>query len=244
MIHRFIVCVAVSLALCLGVASLVSADVFVEDTDVSCDSFGASGTTDSPYIIIHVDRVNTNGSYTTLATQVFAANGTFNRTVHFEEQESGTILDLFVTGLNSSNPSDIDGGFFYYRQEPCESDGDGSEAGPPCENLFDGRLNDHQGLDCAAPVAIYLNADLGTVDIYAVNPDTGEGTLVIRQSSAGTSQVDSNQLVESVINPFTGATISLYWLTSNEWELRTTYSDGKWYDFVWNADGVRYHLAA
>src|SRR5690606_26499139 len=137
-----------------------------------------------------------------------------------------------------------DGEDYYFIDANCELDDNGSEAGPPCENLFDGRLNDHQGLDCAAPVAIYLNEELGTVDIYAINPDTGEGTLVIRQPTTATAQVESNQTVESVVNPFTGATISLYWLTSDEWELRTTYSDGKWYDFVWNADGVRYHLAA
>jgi hypothetical protein len=223
---------------------IVSAYAEVEESEKFCDSFSASGTSNQPYVIGYAYSYGTGLEI----LDVFPVkDGRFNFTLRYDEQEEGTLMNFEVWGAPTTDHStsnwDSDPNF-YDVDARCELDEGGSEAGPPCENLFDGRLNDHQALDCAAPVAIYLNEELGTVDIYAVNPDSGEGTLVIRQSTTATAQVDSNQTVESVANPFTGATITLYWLTSDEWELRTTYSDGKWYDFVWNADGVRYHLAA
>ncbi len=115
-------------------------------------------------------------------------------------------------------------------------------AGPPCMNLFDGRVNNDQSLDCAAPVAIYQNTALGTIDVYAINPTTGRGTLVIRLTPIA-GPTDVNQTFEPVSNPFTGKIIQLFQLTSGEFQLMTEYADAKPYIVVWGAGTLR-HLAA
>jgi hypothetical protein len=116
--------------------------------------------------------------------------------------------------------------------------------GAPCYNLFDGRINDHQALDCAAPVAIYI-VD-GRTDIYAIDPVSGDGTLVISTAPEsedgapdGTAEASGNILLGSAGN------IRLYWLSAtSEYQLTATYADGKGYAVVWStADDLR-HLAA
>jgi hypothetical protein len=156
------------------------------------------------------------------ASETYAANGSFSPPGSF-----GT-----TCGGNTPSISFVN----------IDAPGDGE--GPPCENLFDGRINAHQGLDCAAPVAIYPEV----VDVYAVNPDTGDGSLAVRLTEADLQPetTDSNVLLAQTTNVFTGQVISVYWLTSNEIQVSTRYADGKPYIVVWPVDNpsALYHLAS
>jgi hypothetical protein len=120
-----------------------------------------------------------------------------------------------------------------------------ASAGPPCGNLFDGRINNNQQLDCAAPIAIY---DQGLV-IFAINPTTGAGTLNIQLSPlaflTAYNPAFGNVLIAQTANPFTGQLVSVYWLTTNEIQVNTAYADGKAYVVAWpvGEPGELYHIA-
>lgn len=96
--------------------------------------------------------------------------------------------------------------------------------GPPAANLLDGRVNNSQNRDVAAPVAAYC-AD-GNVDIYMIDAKTGAGARVISVPECEGAP-ESNQLLESVQN------ISLYWLDSGEYQLNAQNFDGTPYMITW-----------
>jgi hypothetical protein len=146
--------------------------------------------------------------------------------------------DIFGTfTFRADGPGGLE---FGNLSEPSE-DSTGPVIGAPCGNLFDGRINDNQSLDCAAPVALYILD--GRVNVYAINPNTGRGTLVISSSGAvddAESEPSGNILLGS------SGSIRLYWLpATQEYLLQATYADGKPYEVVWSDDGsnVR-HTAA
>lgn len=100
-----------------------------------------------------------------------------------------------------------------------------------CPN--DGRLNRWH---CEfAPIAVYPG-----LEIYAVNPATSEGSLVLRVSDEQIAAVGvpggQNTLVAEGVNPFTGKPIALYRLTTGEFQINTSYADGKPYIIVWSPD--------
>jgi len=107
--------------------------------------------------------------------------------------------------------------------------------GVPC-NIGDGRLNPH----CGAPVAIYP----GSYDIYAIDPATSEGDLVLHLSDeeieAAGVPTTAPIVLDTVSNPFSGQPITVYRLTTGELQLNTYYADGKPYIVRWElgASGV------
>lgn len=101
----------------------------------------------------------------------------------------------------------------------------------------DGRVNNSLDVDAAAPVAIYINDSLVTIDIYAVNPQTGAGTLVIRHPLSTDAPPAENELVAEASNPFTTAIIRIYRLSSGEYQVVAGY-DNKEYSVLFPADGT------
>lgn len=101
----------------------------------------------------------------------------------------------------------------------------------------DGRINE----DCAAPVIVYL----GSIDVYGVDPATSEAELDLQISDETIAEVGvpaENTLLGSGTNSATGQPISVYRLTTGEFQLNTFYADGKPYIMVWTDGGGLYYL--
>ncbi len=120
---------------------------------------------------------------------------------------------------------------------------DCSGAGPLATNLLDGRVNDLQDRDVAAPVAIYD----GSIEVYGIDPVSGDGHLDIRildeQIEAVGVPVDAPVLLAQGKNAFTGIDIYVYRLPTGEFQVNTHYADGKAYIFLWDSEGVKSHQA-
>lgn len=118
-----------------------------------------------------------------------------------------------------------------------------SEAGPPAMNLFDGRVNDHQGRDVAAPVAIYE----GSIKVYGIDPASGDGWLDVDISPEIIESVgipaDAPVLLGQGKNHYTGIDIFVYRLPTGEFQLNTHYHDGKPYIFAWDEEDHKWHFA-
>ncbi len=98
----------------------------------------------------------------------------------------------------------------------------------------DGRLNRwHCGF---APVVVYP----GSLDIYAVDPDTSAGFLTLRVDDAAIAAVGVPDAVPALVaqadNPFTSQPIMLYRLPTGEFQINTAYADGKPYIITWSPD--------
>ncbi len=120
-----------------------------------------------------------------------------------------------------------------------------SGAGLPCASLYDGRINNSQELDCAAPIAIYLHS----IDIFGINPHDGSGTQImsINADIFKGPVPESNTLLSEGTNIVSGQWIRVYWLVkTGEVEVITAYPDGKPYIVVWPIahPELLYHLAA
>lgn len=97
--------------------------------------------------------------------------------------------------------------------------------GPPAGNLYDGRINNSQLKDVAAPVAIYC-AD-GNINIWKIDAETGEGTLVITHPQVtGTPEGGNTQLA-------TAEGVSLYWLEGGQYQVNTPNFEGNLYSIMW-----------
>ena len=97
--------------------------------------------------------------------------------------------------------------------------------------INDGRLNID---DLGTLAVIYKNSETGGYDLYAVNPETGEGRMVIRTTRDAVGQAlrrattpgGSNTLIQA-----SGA-ISLWALTSNQCQMNSFNLDGSLDEFV------------
>jgi PA14 domain-containing protein len=114
--------------------------------------------------------------------------------------------------------------------------------GPVCPGPLDGRINNDPALDCAPPIAIY--GGNGSIDIYAINPDTSVGVFVARVEIGPAP--DSTDTLYKGNNPFTGQPILVSELPTGEIQVNTAYGDGKPYILLWPADDSSQlvHLAA
>jgi hypothetical protein len=119
-----------------------------------------------------------------------------------------------------------------------------STAGPLALNLLDGRVNNVQDKDVAAPVAIYN----GSILVYGIDPETGEGSLDVQISESQIEAVgvptDAPVVLGQGKNAFTGIDIYVYRLPTGEFQVNTHYADGKAYIFLWDADGSKWHQAS
>jgi hypothetical protein len=123
-----------------------------------------------------------------------------------------------------------------------EGDDDGSEAGPPCYNALDGRINRSTTVDCSAPVAVYSGDWL---DIYAVSPQTGAGNRVFRIDPKTLVAQATNQTLWQGVNPFDGQPLIVSLLSTGEVQVNAFYRDGKPYTIAWPANAPQnfYHIA-
>lgn len=128
-----------------------------------------------------------------------------------------------------------------YWNFSCERQG-GSDAGQPCGAVLDGRLNNRPDLDCGAPVAAY-NGD--TLDVFAVNPQTGDGHMLYRVDPDGLAAGAANQVLWQGVNPYNGSPVIVSLLTTGEVQVNAFYADGKAYTIAWPADAPErfYHIA-
>ena len=140
--------------------------------------------------------------------------------------DTGYVAGNWTCGLSVAEPS---------KEEPTD--------GPPAMNLLDGRVNNAQGLDVAAPVAIYD----GSINVYGIDPETGAGSLDVQisdeQIEAAGVPTDAPVLLAQSKNHFTGIDIYVYRLPTGEFQINTHYADGKAYIFLWDSDGVKSHQA-
>jgi hypothetical protein len=117
-----------------------------------------------------------------------------------------------------------------------------SAGGSICPAVLDGRINADATLDCAAPIAVFVVN--GGFDIY--EPGAG-GAPVLSISagqiaSAGASTDGNVLLAEGVLS--SGQSVQLYYLTTGEFSLITTYPDGKPYVIVWATGAADLYHAA
>jgi hypothetical protein len=112
------------------------------------------------------------------------------------------------------------------------------EDGPEAYNLYDGRLNNSQTKDVAAPVAVYCT-EQDTLAIFKIDAETGAGTQVINQPFV-TETPAENQLLASANG------VNLYLLATGEYQINAPNFEGKLYSIAWTGCdfGTLVHLGA
>lgn len=101
--------------------------------------------------------------------------------------------------------------------------------GPIAGNLLDGRINNDASRDVAAPAAVYCTAD-GLFDVYAIDPDSGDGTLAFSLTAEQLAAAPPSE--HEIIGSLLGVTV--YRLTSGEFAIFANFPDGKEYVFVFD----------
>lgn len=236
------------LIMLLLTTSVVLAD-FIEFTDsvITCSSasFSYLNTTTDPntsdgsdFAWVTVRNLDTNE----VLYEDFLNPYDDSASTTFEAQPAGSVIEISVKVSQR-----IFGSVSGLCSNHELSGGDDSPLlwGPPCDNLFDGRINDSPALDCAAPVAIYFDATLNTVYIYGIHPQTGDGQLAATiVLTDGATDANSNQTVITTTHPWYAAPLIFSRLSTGEWQLTTSYADGKPYIVAWSSPEDLYHLAA
>jgi hypothetical protein len=99
--------------------------------------------------------------------------------------------------------------------------------------LFDGRLNPY---DAATLAIIYANGNTQGYDIFAVNPTTSRGTLVIRATRTQVNAALADATASGGVNTLIAARgdISLWALTSGECQMNSFYADGSLSEFIFD----------
>ncbi|MBZ0315388.1 MAG: hypothetical protein K8L91_03145 [Anaerolineae bacterium] len=104
-------------------------------------------------------------------------------------------------------------------------------------NIYDGRLN----TDAGAPAIVYP----GSIRIFAYDPVNCVSELVLTISDETIESVGvpaENTVLGRATNPFSNHAIVVYRLTTGEFQMNTSYADGKLYIFAWNEDAThRYY---
>jgi hypothetical protein len=101
----------------------------------------------------------------------------------------------------------------------------------PCENsLHDGRLNPY---DAGALAIIYANSAQG-YDIFAINPVTSEGEMVLRVTRAQVNDARDAALAPGGANTLIDSynDITLWALNSGECQMNALNGDGSLYEFI------------
>lgn len=92
--------------------------------------------------------------------------------------------------------------------------------------INDGRLN---ALHCGSPLGVYC-IDEG-IDVYGVNPETGQGELLIRVSKEQIDAVGLSPTENLTIAEARGVLVSR--LMDDKYQVTTHYPDGKLYAIAW-----------
>lgn len=98
-------------------------------------------------------------------------------------------------------------------------------AGPPATNLYDGRINNSQTKDVAAPVAIYCTRE-DTIAIFRIDPVTSKGTRIINHPR-GDEPAAENQLLASAEG------VSLFLLSTGEYQVNAPNFEFNLYSITW-----------
>jgi hypothetical protein len=104
--------------------------------------------------------------------------------------------------------------------------------GPIAGNLLDGRINNSSATDVAAPAVVYCTED-GGFDVYAVDPVSGDGTLVARVTGDDITAMTPLTGAYEVLGG--GAGVTLYRLATGGYQVNAVTTDGKLYEFAWDA---------
>jgi hypothetical protein len=226
----------------------VFAGQYLGTVQISCINFNASGT--GAHIL---DRDNTGAGnelvsivltdgYGTVLYQLTFQNtlgsyaaGLINTTSYTTLPQANPITFTIISHAGNGLPEQIDlsvtgscGGLPTVGEAACQ--------------INDGRINNLPGEDCGSPVAIYLSP----LRVLAVNPKTQRGEAVItltqEEIDAIGVPVESNVLLAQAYNPFSSELISVYRLTTGEFQLNTWHDDRKPYTVVWDVNGNLYYL--
>lgn len=98
-------------------------------------------------------------------------------------------------------------------------------------NIYDGRLN----TDAGAPAIVYP----GSIRIFAYDPINCVSELVLTITDETIEALGipaENTVLGRATNPFTNRSIVIYRLSTGEFQMNTSYADGKTYIFTWNED--------
>ena len=197
-------------------------------------SFGAAGTAsaqDYECIGFEVLLRNDTGSPAT-ATIFFGSISTglpVSNTASLTLQPGASgILSLFAYVPVPIYPGGGPGGLTTvsttYFGEPVAESNCSDGTGPLAGNLLDGRINNNQLKDVAAPVAIYC-AD-GNIDVYKIDAETGDGTRIISVPQVE-GLPESTQLLGSAQG------VELYWLDTGEYQINASNFEGYPYWINW-----------
>lgn len=153
-------------------------------------------------------------------------------TQSFDDEERRSVAEIKVTDMRNFHVSlNTDGTI-------VSGDGDYHKRVVGCSVLYinDGRLNID---DLGSLAVIYKNSATGGYDVYAVNPDTGAGKLVIRATREAVNQALGQATQAGGANTLIQASgaISLWALTSNECQMNSFNLDGSLDEFVFDCAG-------
>ena len=222
-------------------ATAVSADLDIIDYTITCSSvtitYEYADSDDGPWLWIMVFNDDTDDM---LAESITVAQTSETITLSFPELPEGTVVSVDM-GLGEA--------LYYTFLEPCAPApvSAASDEAPPCDNLYDGRINRNPALDCAAPVAIYYDSATNRILVYGINPDDGEGQLIAELDLSeydNTPAPETNETILVTTHPWYSTPLVISRLSTGEWQLATTYADGKDYIVVWSSPEALYHLAA
>jgi hypothetical protein len=126
MLHRLTVLITLPvLAVLFGFsAQPVQAFASVSAYSAGCSSFSASGTSNSPYVILWVEQASGLPEY---AVAVAVNNGTYSGSISFPVFPEGTEVDYYVWGSPTTDISDWDNEEYFVETLACQ---DGF-SGPP-----------------------------------------------------------------------------------------------------------------
>ncbi|MCB9453972.1 MAG: hypothetical protein H6672_21270 [Anaerolineaceae bacterium] len=224
--HRILLIVSL-LVLVIGY-TVFSAPQHVLAANITCD--GGMRATVS-FDVMAANQYRLNGSGPELPTRIYVASTT--HTNHFTWEISGP--GSWNITLEWRRPQDgiINWGksmFDHLVVLECTG-------GPLAVNLLDGRINNDQSKDVAAPVAVYCQD--GFVDIYLIGAVNSEGLLIIREPQVTGVPAGETQRLGSAYG------VSVYWLDTGEYQLNAITFDGKLYAITWEGcdSNTLHHLS-
>lgn len=85
--------------------------------------------------------------------------------------------------------------------------------------------------DCGAPVAIYQRGN--RILVLAASNDSRPAQLALEAARGGPIPANANTIIVEGANPFSGKPVILSRLTTGEYQLNTSFADGREYIVIW-----------
>jgi hypothetical protein len=171
-------------------------------------------------MLINYGTITNNNILTISGSGMLVNYGTIQ--VNGPVDNYGTLLNC---GVIIGAVTNLFGGTVLTGPCPPPPGSTGAVAGPPCFGLLDGRINNDQSKDCAAPVAVYCTSD--GFDVYAIDPDTSRGWLAVHLSQEA---IDAAGTPATIIED-NGVIVSR--LSDGEFQVNAWWADGKPYTIAW-----------